>query len=122
MMKTCRRCRLPMVKSGSHYFCQCGYMERTSNMQKTIRLRGEQLIPIEESADMLQIARHLQCSLPVQACRNVLVRKRYYKNELFVFKGDIKEMHRVEFYECRLAELQSLRASSTRGTNLLIII
>lgn len=121
-MKTCRRCKLPMVKSGNHYFCQCGYIEKKSNRQQTVRLKGERLIPIEESEDMLQIARHLQCSLPVQACRNVLVRRRYYNNELFIFKGNITEMHRVEFNECRLSQLQSLRTSSTMGTNLLIIV
>lgn len=43
-MKTCRRCRLPMIKSGSTYMCSmCGSREKieTRNIEILRRLHGE---------------------------------------------------------------------------------
>lgn len=123
-MKTCKRCRMPMVKSGSQYMCVCGNIERYTAPSRRTRLGNGKLISLAESnLNNLHIARIIN-SINLSQARNLVLDTRLLNGCYTVVKSTVPEqyMRQYMFEELTYSNFMNARQSDLWGKDILINI
>ena len=123
-MKTCRRCRLPMVKSGNVYMCRCGNMEKVVSRHTTRNIGRYELIDIRESGLGGQHLERLACSMQARNCRTIMLDSLRINGKITVakFNAPIGYLKQLRYEEWTYQDVMRTNPAEMIGKDIIVKI